>query len=99
MGADQSAMLEARSSEEAAGVTQELHKTLGVLRSLAMSLRSRGRVVWSPEVPQDYIDAALHSHLRSSTHSPDFSQAVAAGTLPPLVWRLGHGQYLIGEDR
>jgi len=96
MGADQCAMLQSRCSDEAENVSQELHRTLGVLRGLVVSLRSRGRVVWSPEVPQDFLDTTLHAHLRRCGPS---SRGVVSGTLPPLVWRIAHGQYVIGGDR
>lgn len=89
VGVDQRAVLHTRCGEEAESVRREIERTLGALRGLVMSLRGRGRFVRSPEVPQDSLDTALHAQLRH----------VDPAVVPPLLWRLGHGEYLIGEDR
>merc|ERR1712151_1184466 len=60
--------------------------------SLVASLRERGRVVRSPEVQSDFIDMHLHAYLKSSANNME-------NPAPPVVWRIAHGQYLIGEDR
>lgn len=88
---DQSIALEDRCRWEASTVRQEAADTLVAINNLVPSLRARGRCIRSPEVPGDPIDARLHQHL-SGCGCPGGDVA------PPVAWRLGPGEYLIGED-
>eukprot|EP00747_Dinoflagellata_sp_TGD_P192280 gnl/TRDRNA2_/TRDRNA2_56895_c0_seq1.p1 gnl/TRDRNA2_/TRDRNA2_56895_c0~~gnl/TRDRNA2_/TRDRNA2_56895_c0_seq1.p1 ORF type:complete len:441 (-),score=92.63 gnl/TRDRNA2_/TRDRNA2_56895_c0_seq1:89-1366(-) len=91
VAADQRAVLHEQCGVEATGVWREAVAMLGTVKGLVATLRSRGRSVYSPEAPNDPIDMLLHTYLRrcGAGHEPG----------PPIALRLGHGQYLIGEDR
>eukprot|EP00401_Gymnodinium_catenatum_P042542 CAMPEP_0117534268 /NCGR_PEP_ID=MMETSP0784-20121206/40321_1 /TAXON_ID=39447 /ORGANISM="" /LENGTH=423 /DNA_ID=CAMNT_0005330737 /DNA_START=44 /DNA_END=1315 /DNA_ORIENTATION=- len=88
---DQRAMLRGRCGDEADSVRRQVETTWASMRGLVMSLRERGRVVHSPEVPHDPLDAQLRNYLRCCGTPVD--------PAPPVVWRFAHGDYLIGESR
>lgn len=89
--ADQRAFLRERCGEEADGIRRELTASLSTIKRLVTALRESGRSVSSPELPGDPIDTHLHGYLRAG--------ASMGNALPPLVWRIAPGVYLIGEER
>mmetsp|Transcript_141374 Transcript_141374/g.368131 ORF Transcript_141374/g.368131 Transcript_141374/m.368131 type:complete len:426 (+) Transcript_141374:74-1351(+) len=92
VGVDQRAVLHPQAGAEAEGVKRETAALLETLPRLAAMLQARGRAVCSPPVQSDPVDALLHAYLR--TCSP-----AAADTLPSVIWRLSHGEYLLGQHR
>jgi len=87
---DQRAVLKERAGVEADGVKREVATILGTVKGLAATLRSRGQWVNSQEVEDDPVDVAVHMYLRSLRRG----EPVA-----PIIWRVGPGEYLVGEDR
>merc|ERR1711884_231780 len=63
---------------------------LETLPGLANALRARGRTVCSLEVVGDPIDERLHAYLRGCS--------TAGEPNPPLVCRLGPGDYFLGGE-
>jgi len=95
-GIDQKAVLQERCGAEADGVRREVHTILQTVRGLASTLRARGLSVCSPEVSNDPVDVAMHVFLRTcQTPGP----GMRPRAVPPVVWRLQAGEYLIDEDR
>eukprot|EP00927_Polykrikos_kofoidii_P027287 TRINITY_DN24067_c0_g1_i1.p1 TRINITY_DN24067_c0_g1~~TRINITY_DN24067_c0_g1_i1.p1 ORF type:complete len:462 (-),score=88.84 TRINITY_DN24067_c0_g1_i1:179-1495(-) len=107
---DQRAALQDRCGEEAKGVRRELAASYTTMRGLVEVLRERRRFVRSPEVPNDPVDVRLGAYLRGcggggKSHDRGFGAYGGGGffasgdPMPPLVWRISHGEYLLGEDR
>lgn len=87
---DQRAALQPQAGAEVEAVRREMAALLSTLHRLTAQLRSRGRTVCSAEVPGDALDAAVHAVLRSASDA-------GSREAPPVVWRLSHGHYLLGE--
>mmetsp|Transcript_127290 Transcript_127290/g.407153 ORF Transcript_127290/g.407153 Transcript_127290/m.407153 type:complete len:438 (-) Transcript_127290:48-1361(-) len=92
VGMDQRVVLHPQAGAEAEGVRRETAALLDTMPRLMGMLRNRGRAVCSPEVPTDAIDVAVHSYLSSCNPA-------AGDSVPPIIWRLSRGQYLIGDRR
>uniref|UniRef100_A0A7S1F3N6 Uncharacterized protein n=1 Tax=Noctiluca scintillans TaxID=2966 RepID=A0A7S1F3N6_NOCSC len=89
-GIDQRVVLQERCSAEAEGVKRELAAISRSLNALTAIMRVRGKSVMSQEVPEDPIDSRLRVHLRGCAGS--------GNPVPPVVWRLRFGEYILGED-
>mmetsp|Transcript_98905 Transcript_98905/g.251067 ORF Transcript_98905/g.251067 Transcript_98905/m.251067 type:complete len:445 (-) Transcript_98905:48-1382(-) len=92
VGMDQRVVLHPQAGAEAEGVRRETAALLDTMPRLMGMLRNRGRAVCSPKVPTDAIDVAVHSYLSSCNPA-------AGDSVPPIIWRLSRGQYLIGDRR